>query len=271
MAFISSAQREADLEAKIKEIEDAAAGEVADPLNQPHNGTKEDEVFKKRYSDLRSHTSKVINELRKEVDGLKNSLKATTKKEIDFPKSPEEVAAWANKYPEIYDTIVTIARQNAIDVAKDTQEKVQAMEQREFEVDKRIAKNALLDAHPDFPDIASTQDFIDWIEAQPKYIYDALYVNEVDAASAVRAVDLYKADRGITLKTEKRQETPDTRDAARRVPPGETQNMNPSGSLKWTESKVAKADWKRLTDKDIADIEEAQENPAFYDISGAAR
>lgn len=267
----TSAQREAELQAQLDEIENQASDEAqaqAD-LNGPAE-TPEEKTFKKRYADLRSHSSRVENDLRKQIADIQAQLTAATKKEMNFPKTQEEVQAWATKYPEIYDTIVTIARQNAIDVAKDTEEKVQQIEAREFESVKRRAYNELLDAHKDFADIATSQDFIDWVEAQPKYIYDALYVNETDSASAIRAVDLYKADRGISKAPVK--EKPDTRrETAQRVPQGQSTTNVATDQLKWTESKLAGVNWNRLTDAQLSEIEEAQNNPAFYDISGGAR
>lgn len=268
MAIVkTSAERAAELEARLAEIENQAD----DIDNQPDvDLTPEEKTFKKRYADLRSHSSRIENELRREMAELKSQLEVATKKEMNFPKTQEEVTAWAAKYPEIYDTIVTIARQNAIDVQKDVQEKVQQFEAREHEFAKRTAFEKLVAAHPDFPDIASSQDFIDWTESQPKYIHDALYVNETDADSAIRAVDLYKADRGL-VKSDKPKEPKDTSGAAHRVPRGESTSVNNGNDPKWTESKLAGVNWNRLSEAQIQEIEEAMKNPAFYDVSGGAR
>lgn len=274
MAIVkTSAERYAELEASLAAIENKAADDAADPVNKSETNMSQEEItFKKRYSDLRSHTSRLENDLRREINGLKDQLTQATKKTMDFPKSAEEVNAWANKYPEIYDTIVTIARKNAIDVAKDTETKVQAIEQREFESTKRRAYLELVDAHKDFPDIATSQDFIDWVETQPRYIYDALYVNETDAASAIRAVDLYKADRGTFKKNEvKEKKNDDTRDAARQVPKGQSSAPNSGNAPKWTESKLQGVNWNRLTPEQIEEIDRDSQNPEFYDVSGGAR
>src|SRR5688572_7034993 len=246
MAFVkTSTERNAELEAQLAELE--AANAV--PPEDDKNLSVEEKNFKKRYSDLRSHASKLENQLRDEINQLKGQLTVATKKTMDFPKTAEEVQAWAAKYPEIYDTIVTIARQNAIDVQKDVQETVQNIQNQAHENAKAKAYFELCSEHKDFPDIATDQDFIDWVEAQPKYIYDALYVNETDSASAIRAVDLYKSDRGISkTKTVEKKEKPDTRrETAQRTPSGQTTNVN-TGDLKWTESKVASKKWSKLTD-----------------------
>lgn len=266
----TSAERQAELEAQLAVIENKATAEAADNIPD-EDLPPEEKTYKKRYSDLRSHASRLENDLRREITELKNQLTVATKKEMNFPKTPEEVTAWAAKYPEIYDTIVTIARQNAIDVAKDTEEKVQQIQEREHEAAKRAAYAELLRAHDDFEDLATSEDFIDWVDTQPKYVYDALYVNETDALAAIRVVDLYKADRGILKAKKKEEKVTDTRDAARRIPPSSGTSVNNGHEPKWTESKVQKVNWNRLTPEQVQEIEEAMLNPAFYDVSGGAR
>ena len=59
------------------------------------------------------------------------------------------------------------------------------------------AEVELLRLHPDFNDIRDSDDFHEWADEQPKWVQDALYENDNDARSAARAIDLYKADRGI--------------------------------------------------------------------------
>lgn len=265
----TSADRVRELEEKVLEMEAAAEAEANDKAEDA-TLSQEEKTFKKRYADLRSHTSKIENELKREIDNLKNQLSSATKKTIEFPKTAEEVQEWAAKYPDVYETIVTIARLNAIDVAKDTHEKVQRLEEREHEQAKREAYSLLLQAHSDFPDIATSQEFIDWVETQPKYIYEALYVNETDAIAAIRAVDLYKADTGTKVPAPKKEKVSD-RGAASRVTPPQSQGTPNGSQLKWTESKLQGVNWNRLTDAQLAEIEEAQNDPAFYDLSGGAR
>ena len=62
------------------------------------------------------------------------------------------------------------------------------------------AEVELLKRHPDFAEIRDQDEFHNWVEAQPQWVQKALYENEHDAMSAARAIDLYKADMGITGK-----------------------------------------------------------------------
>jgi hypothetical protein len=82
-----------------------------------------------------------------------------------------------------------------------------------------------------------SDDFHNWAEEQPKWVQDALYDNDNDARSAARAIDLYKADMGISTKKSRSD-----RDAAKSVSTknsrSKPQNNEASGYLK--ESEVQK-------------------------------
>ena len=72
------------------------------------------------------------------------------------------------------------------------------------EATKDKAEAELMRIHPDFADIRDSDDFHEWADQQPKWVQDALYENDNDARSAARAIDLYKADRGLNVKSKAR-------------------------------------------------------------------
>jgi hypothetical protein len=263
-----------DTDAELKALEDAIKAEEerlnppAAPV-EPPPANKDEEVYKKRYSDLRSFAAKKENELKAELEAVRRQLNAATNKEMQFPKTEEEVNDWATKYPDVYDLVVTIAKKNAIEVTKGLDERVKAQDERDLNYLRQLAFDELIKAHPDFVELKETDEFVAWLDAQPTYIYNALYENETDAKQAIRAIDLYKADKGLT-----KQRKPDTtnRENASNPLPGRGQSVTPNDGdiLKWTESKVAKTPW-REQEKHIAEIEECMKNPAFFDLSGGAR
>lgn len=260
------------LETELKELEDKVKGDVeaakpADPdtPKEPKTVTAEDESWKKRYSDLRSFAAKKEADLKTQLDEERRQREALANKEMKFPKTKEEVSEWAAKYPDIYATIVTISKQNAIEVNKNLDDRLQELTKKELQDARKEAYKALLALHPDFTDLKDTDDFQSWVEQQPIYIYNALYENETDAIAAARAVDLYKADMAKT-KAPKNE----TRDAARSVKTPSSSGPDSDPSLKWTESKVASISWREF-EKHEAEIDAAMLNPAFYDLSGAAR
>jgi hypothetical protein len=71
--------------------------------------------------------------------------------------------------------------------------------------------------HPDFAKIRDQDEFHEWVEKQPRWVQSALYDNESDAVSAARAIDLYKADKGITAKRSRQSDKDDSIAAARTV------------------------------------------------------
>ena len=189
-------------------------------------------------------------------------------KRFKLPKSEAELEAWTKKYPDVAKIVETIAIKKAKEQAADLEERVKAVDEMREAAAREKAEVELLTLHPDFDKIREDDDFHSWAEEQPKWVQDALYENENDARSAARAIDLYKADRGIKTK----RATSD-RDAAKSVSNTRSRSRvssDESGSY-LTESAVAKmsaAEYERNSDE----IMEAIRTGKFvYDMSGSAR
>jgi anti-sigma28 factor (negative regulator of flagellin synthesis) len=122
--------------------------------------------------------------------------------------------------------------------------------------------------HPDFDDIRDSDDFHNWAEDQPKWVQDALYDNDNDARSAARAIDLYKADMGLTTKKAKSD-----KDAAKSVSTKNTrskpqQEESASYIKESTVQKMSPQEYEKRADE----IMEAIRSGKFvYDVSGSAR
>lgn len=259
-------QNTSQIEQLEKAIADMEAASTP-PVNPVAQTPPKETTFEKRYADLRSFSAKRENDLKTQLEDAKRQLAEATSNKMKFPKTEEELTDWAAKYPDVYDMIVTIAKKNAIEVNKDVDTRLTAQIEREKIYTKQKAYDELCTAHPDFPTLVKSEEFVSWLDAQPLYIYNALYENETDAHEAIRAVDLYKADMNLKPAPKKNN---DTRDAARTVPNGSASAPNGGNEVLWTESKVAKLTW-REQDKHLEEIEKAMSNPAFYDLSGAAR
>ena len=134
---------------------------------------------------------------------------------------------------------------------------------------KEKAEAALMQMHPDFDEIRDSDDFHNWAEEQPKWVQDALYDNDNDARSAARAIDLYKADMGIT---EAKKSKP-SKDAAKSVRTKNTRNkpQEDESSTYLRESQVEKMSVHEY-EKHSDEIMEAIRSGKFiYDLSGSAR
>ena len=228
----------------------------------------EDKSFKKRYGDLRRHTQLKENELQSRISALEKQLSSSTKSEIKLPKSDQDIEAWAKEYPDVAAIIETIAIKKAREQSADLEERVKVIDEMKASATKEKAQVELMQMHPDFDKIREDDDFHTWAEEQPKWIQEALYDNDNDARSAARAIDLYKADRGITTKK------PSTnKDAARSVNTRSERsrpNENDSkGHIRESQvSKMSAQEYEKRADEIMDSIRSGK---FIYDISGNAR
>jgi hypothetical protein len=137
------------------------------------------------------------------------------------------------------------------------------------EAKKEKAEAELMKLHPDFNDIRDSDDFHDWADEQPKWVQDALYENDNDARSAARAIDLYKADKGIGKETK----TKNDKSAAMEVSTKSTKTKvdTTDSSKKILESTVQKMSAAQYEKQADVIMEAIRSGNFVYDISGSAR
>ena len=257
-------QEEEELQELMEEQkQDASSEEKVE--EEPTNA--EERTFKKRYSDLRRHQQKQTDELKAEINNLKAQLEQSTKKQIQLPKSDEDIESWAKEYPDVAGIVETIAIKKAAEQQASLEEKVKALDDMQQSVSKQRAETELLQLHPDFDDIRNDDDFHAWAEEQPQWVQNALYENDNDARSAARAIDLYKADRNITAKkTSSKDAAKSVSTKGKRSKPASDDSGN-----SYKESDVQRMSAKEY-EKHSDDIMEAIRNGKFiYDVSGSAR
>jgi hypothetical protein len=136
------------------------------------------------------------------------------------------------------------------------------------EAAREKAEAELLRLHPDFDEIRNTDEFHDWVEEQPRWVKEALYENDSDAKSAARAIDLYKADMGLTKKKKK----DDSLDNARAVRGGGKSSPTENGNNDLLyESQVAKMTAQQYEAAEEKIAEAIRKGKFVYDVSGNAR
>jgi hypothetical protein len=253
-------------EAEIAALEKGNVPEQEEQEQEPQD--VEEKTFKKRYGDLRRHAQEQENKLKRQIDELSKQLQQSTEQQIQLPKSEEELAAWAETYPDVAKIVETIAIKKAKEQSVNIEQKLKVLDEREKQTKREKAEAELLRLHPDFDDIRSSDDFHSWVEDQPQWVQDALYANENDARSAARAIDLYKSDKGVTKK-----KTPDYKEAAKSIVTRGNRSTPDESSLDGViyESQVAKMSSKQFENA-VDAIQKAQATGKFvYDLSGAAR
>jgi len=257
---------EEELEQLMKEQKGEA--ETAEPEEaEPTNA--EEKTFKKRYSDLRRHQQKQAEEFKTELENVKRQLSEATKKEMQLPKSDEDIEAWAAEYPDVAAIVETIAMKKAREQSSDLEERIKAIDEMQTSATKEKAEVELMRLHPDFGDIRDSDDFHEWAEEQPKWIQEALYDNDNDARSAARAIDLYKSDRNIS----KAKPSKNAKGAAEAV---STKNARTKPQDSDASSHIKESDVQKMSpqeyEKQSDEIMEAIRSGKFiYDLSGSAR
>jgi vacuolar-type H+-ATPase subunit I/STV1 len=253
-------------EEEIAELEKENNKEDQQEEAEPTNA--EEKTFKKRYGDLRRHAQEQENKLKRQVEELSKQLQQSTEKQIQLPKSEEELAAWAETYPDVAKIVETIAIKKAKEQSASIEERLRALDEREKETVRSKAEMELMKLHPDFDNIRNSDEFHSWVEEQPQWIQNALYDNDNDARSAARAIDLYKADKGIGKK-----KATDYKEAAKGIVTRGNRSTPDESNLEGViyESQVAKMSSKQF-EAAMEDIQKAQATGKFvYDLSGAAR
>ena len=158
--------------------------------------------FKKRYDDLKKHYDTKLDEWKQEKETLEAQSKAA-KAEKDYkpPKTSDELKQFKEDYPDIYGVVETIAHKQAGDKLRTVEDKLAQMSEREEDLVRDKAQTELLSVHPDFLELKDTENFQGWLQEQPTSISDGILKNGTDSKWAVRVLDLYKADAGISKKT----------------------------------------------------------------------
>ena len=258
---------EEELEQMLKEqrgeVEETSEEVEAEPTSA------EEKTFKKRYSDLRRHQQKQAEEFKLELASLKKQLADATKKEMKLPKSDEDLEDWAKDYPDVAAIVETIAMKKAKEQSAALEERMKAIDEMQVSASKEKAEAELMRLHPDFDDIRDSDSFHEWADEQPKWVQDALYENDNDARSAARAIDLYKADMGMTGEKKSKK----GKDAAEVV---STKNARSKPAENEASSYLKESEVERMSAQEYEsrsdEIMEAIRSGKFvYDLSGSAR
>ena len=217
-------------------------GEAVESTQEAEPTSAEERSFKKRYGDLRRHMQDKEKSWEDKFKQLEGQLKEVTQQEIKLPKSDDDIEAWAKQYPDVAAIVETIAIKKAREQSAGLEDRVKEIDEMRATASREKAEAELMKAHPDFGEIRESDEFHEWADEQPKWVQDALYENDNDARSAARAIDLYKADRGIskepkkknnkgaaeTVKTKTARSKPQDSEADSYLRESQVQKMNPA-------------------------------------------
>jgi hypothetical protein len=260
------AEQRGELESSTEQQqEEAAEKEEADTEVKEEALSAEEKSFKKRYGDLRRHVQNKEKEWEEKFKTLEDRLK---KENIVPPKSDEDIEQWAKQYPDVAGIVETIAAKKAQEMFSKAEERLQKIDEEQFEAVKSKAEDMIRKSHSDFDQLRESDTFHNWVEEQPKWVQDALYENSDDAASVIRVIDLYKVDNGLTKSdyAEKRKA------AAKSIKKSSKTKVDATESSDMIkESDVAKMSTKEFEEKQDEITKAMRSGKFIYDMSGKAR
>jgi hypothetical protein len=207
-----------------------------------NNETQPNHDYKKRYDDLKSHYDRKQNENKQKLEELEAKMRLAEKNKAMAsytpPKSDEDLEKFKKKYPDVYDVVETISQKQASRQVESLQDKVKTLRKREEDLVVQSAYRELVNAHPDFTELKDSQEFIDWLNTQPASISDGVTKNSKDSKWAIRVVDLYKADNGLS-----KSKPSSITSAAQSVTKTKAKSVNVSGDTNkkiWKQSEIQK-------------------------------
>ena len=133
--------------------------------------------------------------------------------------------------------VETVAHKQAETKLQSLQAEIKQLRERENNLVVESAYKELTNAHPDFAELKDTPDFLDWLNKQPNSIADGVTKNNTDSKWAIRVVDLFKADAGISKSKTKSKSAAE---AVTRTSSKSVNVDNKDGKKVWTSSEILK-------------------------------
>lgn len=209
--------------------------------------------YKKRYDDLKRHYDQKLGEFKqKEQELLAMAQQAQPRYEP--PKSEEEIESFKQEYPDLYNTVESVAHMQSQRQVAELEAQLQSMRQREAEVMRREAEATLQQRHPDFDEIRGDEQFHEWAQQQPEQIQDWVYNNPDNVSLASKAIDLYKLETGKTQTKKQSRKKP--QGSAADMVSTKTTNVDAGQPKIWTEREIAAMSLDQF-DRHEADIKQA--------------
>ena len=193
--------------------------------------------YKKRYDDLKKHYDKKLDEWKTEREALEAANKVSDTG-VQVPTTPEEITEFRQKYPDVYKVVESVASMQAEQRAGDLRGEIDSLKKREEDLVVQSAYKELTTLHPDFQEIKTDENFLQWLDEQPQSISDGIYKNNKDARWASRVLDLYKADVG--MKKEPRKTTKSAAEAVKTTKVKEITTDANANKKVWKGSDIAR-------------------------------
>jgi len=213
-----------------------ATSEEAPDAVENEQAPKKRTNYKKRYDDLKRHYDQKLSEFKQKEQEL-TAMAKNAQPQYEAPKTPEQLEKFKTEYPDLYDTVESVAYMRSSEQVNQLQEQLQMIQQREATALKREAEADLISRHPDFEDIRGSDNFHKWAEDQPEQIQDWIYKNPDNAMLASKAIDLFKLETGLSTQTKSQPRKP--QGSAADMVSTKTTTVDAQQPKIWTEREIA--------------------------------
>ena len=213
-----------------------ATSEEAPDAIENEQAPKKRTNYKKRYDDLKRHYDQKLSEFKQKEQEL-TAMAKNAQPQYEAPKTPEQLEKFKTEYPDLYDTVESVAYMRSSEQVNQLQEQLQMIQQREATALKREAEADLISRHPDFEDIRGSDNFHKWAEDQPEQIQDWIYKNPDNAMLASKAIDLFKLETGLSTQTKSQPRKP--QGSAADMVSTKTTTVDAQQPKIWTEREIA--------------------------------
>lgn len=253
MAAVDVAEENTDLDTSTEapSAEDTQTENPNEGDNKPSPATEDNVDWKKRYSDQQRYVTKLQNDINK----LKADVVEASKKPLELPKTKEQLDEYKKQYPDLFDTIISLARLEASERAKDIDKEFQELNKKMVDLESEKLILEVAKVHRDAVQIKKDPKFHQWLSEQTESVFRLFESN--NPKDPIKGLYLYKEDMGI--KTDKQRKS----EAATEVPVKGAVEL-PKGEKKvWKASEVAKLS-RQDYQKYKSDIIEALATPGRY-------
>lgn len=213
-----------------------ATSEEAPDAIENEQAPKKRTNYKKRYDDLKRHYDQKLSEFKQKEQEL-TAMAKNAQPQYEAPRTPEQLEKFKTEYPDLYDTVESVAYMRSSEQVNQLQEQLQMIQQREATALKREAEADLISRHPDFEDIRGSDSFHKWADDQPEQIQDWIYKNPDNATLASKAIDLFKLETGLSTQTKSQPRKP--QGSAADMVSTKTTTVDAQQPRIWTEREIA--------------------------------
>jgi hypothetical protein len=191
--------------------------------------------YKKRYDDLKKHYDAKVNEFKQREQELEAEARMAQQVEQQAAYE-EQLESFKEENPDLYDAVEAVTANQT----NELRQKLSVLEQREAQIVRREAEETLRNSHPDFLELRESEEFHTWAESQPEQIQEWIYNNPDNVSLAIKAIDLYKMESGISTPSKsKSSKSQSSSGSAADLVSTKTKTVDTTEPKIWTQREIA--------------------------------